>query len=283
MNVASGIGNVAHKMKLLNTNQYLEMRHEAFFNDSIDNLIPSTVADVSDYDINGTWDTTRYTDWQKLLLGGTSKITQVGVSLSGGNLNTQFLIGANYHHETTVYPGDFDYSRAGAHISLIHSSTDKRFLTSFSSAFSSDKNRLLSSGLTANIFIAPNSPQPLDSLGRVNDENGTFTSNPYAIVLQRYQVNTDNLISNILIQYQLLKKLKLKATSGFTQTWYTEVFMNPSKAIPASTGQKPYSQFGSNGIKTFNVEPQIEYNGELLKGKFIVLLGSTVEKSTAKG
>ncbi|WP_431211753.1 TonB-dependent receptor plug domain-containing protein [Puia sp. P3] len=37
VNVYSGIGNVARKLKMLNTKQYLAMRHEAFYNDSVEN------------------------------------------------------------------------------------------------------------------------------------------------------------------------------------------------------------------------------------------------------
>ncbi len=55
--------------KLLNTEQYLEIRKEAFANDGVTKY-PTTA-----YDINGTWDQTRYTDWQKLLIGNTASIT----------------------------------------------------------------------------------------------------------------------------------------------------------------------------------------------------------------
>ncbi|MEJ0031499.1 MAG: hypothetical protein WDO15_14505 [Bacteroidota bacterium] len=50
-------------------------------------------------------DTTRYTNWQKALIGGTAKITNAQLSFSGGNANTQFQIGTGFYSEGTVFPG----------------------------------------------------------------------------------------------------------------------------------------------------------------------------------
>ena len=47
----------------MNTEQYLSMRREAFANDDI-STYPANA-----YDVNGKWDQTRYTDWQKELIG----------------------------------------------------------------------------------------------------------------------------------------------------------------------------------------------------------------------
>jgi TonB-dependent SusC/RagA subfamily outer membrane receptor len=92
VNAYTGFGKVASKLKLLDTKQYLQMRHEAFTNDG---AVPGT----RDYDLNGTWDTTRNTDWQKTLLGGTSHTTDIEASISGGNAGTRFLLQAGNHQE----------------------------------------------------------------------------------------------------------------------------------------------------------------------------------------
>ena len=70
-NVSRGTGTVTRFMDLMNTEQYLEMRKEAFANDGI------TTYPTSAYDVNGTWDPTRYTDWQRELTGGTSDLIDV--------------------------------------------------------------------------------------------------------------------------------------------------------------------------------------------------------------
>jgi hypothetical protein len=82
---------------MLNLQQYLEMRREAKKNDNA----PVTALDV---DINGTWDTTRYTDWSKELLGGSAAINDVQLSISGGSNKINYLLSGTYHRETTVMP-----------------------------------------------------------------------------------------------------------------------------------------------------------------------------------
>src|SRR5690606_16708639 len=76
VNLYQGIGKVGTKTKMLDTRQYLDMRYEAFANDGVD----WTAANVSAPDLK-LWDTTRYTDWQQLLIGGTAHYTNAQVSL----------------------------------------------------------------------------------------------------------------------------------------------------------------------------------------------------------
>src|SRR5690606_313365 len=57
VNVYTGLGEVPKTLDLLKTEQYLEMRREAFENDGIAEYPTSA------YDVNGTWETDRYTDW----------------------------------------------------------------------------------------------------------------------------------------------------------------------------------------------------------------------------
>jgi TonB-dependent SusC/RagA subfamily outer membrane receptor len=85
INFYSGAGQVTHQMKLLGSSDYLAMRREAYKNIGV--AVP-----VSANDLKGIWDTTRYTNWQKELIGGTANITSVQSSVSGGNANTQFLL-----------------------------------------------------------------------------------------------------------------------------------------------------------------------------------------------
>src|SRR5690606_28800682 len=69
----TGISQLPKRMELLNTAQYLEMRREAFRNDNVQ----PTLANAPDLML---WDTTRYTDWQEVLLGGTGENTNLNAS-----------------------------------------------------------------------------------------------------------------------------------------------------------------------------------------------------------
>ncbi len=69
---------------------------------------------VNKYDINGKRDQSRYTDWQKVLIGGTAKMTDINASVSGGNNETQFLFGAGYKRKGQFFreatlPTDFQH------------------------------------------------------------------------------------------------------------------------------------------------------------------------------
>lgn len=113
IDVNSGTGEVSRFIPMLNSQQYLAMRNEAFKNGG-------NTPGASDYDLNGLWDNTRYTDWQKMLIGGTAKYTNAQAEISGGNLNTQFLIGGAYNRQTTVFPGNFFDQKGSLHVSLNH-------------------------------------------------------------------------------------------------------------------------------------------------------------------
>ncbi len=69
LNLQYGWGKVSRKMKMLNTQQYLEMRGEALSNDGI---IP-TIDNAPDLLL---WDTTRYIDWQDVLMGNTANFSE---------------------------------------------------------------------------------------------------------------------------------------------------------------------------------------------------------------
>ncbi len=95
-----GVGKVTRKIDMMNTQQYLEMRNEALKNDGI---LPNQ-SNAPDLVL---WDTTRETDWQKELLGGTANFTTITTGLSGGFNTLKYLIRGSYQKETTVLPGTF--------------------------------------------------------------------------------------------------------------------------------------------------------------------------------
>jgi TonB-dependent SusC/RagA subfamily outer membrane receptor len=100
-----GAGKVTRMMNLLNTPQYLSMRIEALKNSNlwpVDSSIYQYIPDVF------VWDTSRYTNWQKSLIGGTAHTTNVQASISGGSSNTQFLLSGGYFNQSTVFPGNFN-------------------------------------------------------------------------------------------------------------------------------------------------------------------------------
>ncbi|SMO56486.1 SusC/RagA family TonB-linked outer membrane protein [Solitalea koreensis] len=83
----SGWSRPTSMVNMMNTQQYVAMRKEAFRNDGVDPANPS----VNAYDLM-KWDTTRYTDWTKFLYNKVARSTDGQVRLSGGSEQTQFAL-----------------------------------------------------------------------------------------------------------------------------------------------------------------------------------------------
>src|SRR5262249_11907066 len=153
---------------LLNTSQYLEMRREAYSNDGL--FVPSIITKPTDnnYDIDGFWDTTRYTNWQKVLIGNTARFSNVQASVSGGDKNTQFLVGGGYSNQGTVYLGNFSDQKGSGHVNLTHNSNDRRFTMQLSADYVYDYNNLPTADFTSRITIAPDAPALYNANGSLN-------------------------------------------------------------------------------------------------------------------
>ncbi|OMP80166.1 hypothetical protein BW716_06125 [[Flexibacter] sp. ATCC 35208] len=278
--VQRGWGKVAKKIKLLNTKQYLEMRHEAFANDGI-------TPGGTDYDINGTWDTTRYTDWQKELIGGTAQYTDVHASISGGNSSTKFLVGTGYHKETTVFPGEFADRKGSVRLNLEHSTSNQKFKIQFSGSYLIDDNHIMSDDQTMNAMsLAPNAPSLRKTDGSLNwapISSGDATwQNPLANLLRSYNNNTNNLVGNSLLSYQLLKGLYLKASLGYNHLENSEYFIVPKNSLSPQEGAENTSQslFSNSTLSTWITEPQATYNYQWKKSNVDILAGMTFTQST---
>jgi TonB-linked SusC/RagA family outer membrane protein len=274
-NLSNGWGQVTRFMNLLKTPEYLAMRREAFLNDGITNF-PSDA-----YDINGTWDQNRNTNWQKELIGGIANYTNIQSSLSGGSAQTQFLLSANYSKETTVLPGDFDFSKANILINLNHESNDKKFKINFTSGYNAQYNNLPSRDLTRDaITLAPNAPALYDASGNLNWENNTF-DNPLAKIEGKIKGQTYDLLSNLLVSYKLGKGFIAKSNFG-----YTDLRQSQKNALP-STSFKPSYGYGSEVssvyINTINrsswiAEPQLGWSHTQREAKIEVLTGATFQQ-----
>ncbi len=65
LNIQQGWGKITRTVEMLNTKQYLEMRREAFYNDSIDDPLNYQEPNENNAPDLLLWDTTRNSDWQK--------------------------------------------------------------------------------------------------------------------------------------------------------------------------------------------------------------------------
>lgn len=278
INFQKGIGKVTRFLDVLNAKQYLAMRHTAFANDSLD-ISPT------DYDLNGTWDTTRSTNWQKELIGGTANFTDIQSSISGGTANLQYLIGLGYHKETTVYPTKLGDQKGSIHLSIGNSSDNKKFSIRFTGNFMVDNNQLPIVDLSGSaIRLPPVAPSLYKSDGTLNWENNSDSistwNNPIAYLNTSAKTKTTNLISNLNLQYELTNGLIVKSNFGYTDMQVNEIQVHPLTVFAPEIRKYRNRTAYYNDAKSSSwiIEPQISYNKELGIGKLEILFGASLQE-----
>lgn len=279
INIYQGYSSVTKRVNMLNTPEYLSMRREAFRNDGVtpgNNTAPDLLL----------WDSTKSTNWQKELIGGTAKTSSAQASISGGNANTQFLVGTGIFRESSVYPGDLSYLRASAQFNLSHSSQDKRFSMDLSTSFANEDNKLPTLDLAAYMNLPPNFPSLRDSLGKLNwQENGiSFSSlnitNPLSYLVQKYNSESSNLLSSLRLNFKIAKGLELTANLGYTQTQNRETSTSPSTSYDPQLGILPSAHFLTGLMKGWTIEPRLQYSSSIAtNNKITLMVGSTWQQN----
>jgi TonB-linked SusC/RagA family outer membrane protein len=272
LNIYQGIEKITTRYKVLNTEQYLKMRKEALTNDGLPvdiNNAPDLVA----------WDINRNTDWQKFMFGGTGKTTQAIGTISGGNAQTTFRIGAGYQFQSDVLAVSGDNSRRSLSLNLNHKSQDQRFALSLSSMYSYTSVNIIST--PANALLTPNAPPVYDAYGNLN-YNGWMPLDyeyPFASLLQPYSTKTNFLNSHLGLNYQILKGLSIKADFGYNHSLNDQVTLKTIASFNPRNNPKGSAFFGSSVFHNLIVEPQIEYNTFIKQGKIGILAGGTIQSN----
>ncbi|MBV4357331.1 SusC/RagA family TonB-linked outer membrane protein [Pinibacter aurantiacus] len=277
---AQNFSKVRNSMGLMNTPTYLMMRREAFKNDAIE-------PDETNAPDLLVWDTSRYNDWRKMLIGKTALSENAQVQLSGGNANTKFGFGLGYLNDGTVFTGNFFDRRINGNVFVAHQSLDKRFNFNFSSSYTDEETHLPQQDMTAYIYLPPNMYAPYDSTGALQwqDKPGTISNgNPYGTLQQPYNTSTDRFTATGIISYKFFDHLTLKTSLGYNQFLFNENAFYPISSQDPSYLPQGSNSFGISSEKIWNIEPQIEYNNERVgkKGKLAVLLGTTFQESIDK-
>jgi TonB-linked SusC/RagA family outer membrane protein len=275
----AGYGHVGKMLSLLNTPQYVEMRYEGLKNDGI--AAPA----FGDYDINGLWDTTRYTNWQKLIIGNNSQYTTVSGNVSGGNTNTQYYVSGTYHKETTVFPADFSDQKGSLHFDLTGISENQKFKIQVTGNYVFDDNNLPGGDFTGmSNELAPDAPKLYNANGSLNwapDSTGASSwTNPLAAFYLFYENKTNNLVSNSVLSYKIIPGLEVRSSFGYTYMHTNEILATPLTYYPPerrATGVR-VSNFGEGQITSWVIEPQVNYRHDFGNGKLDALIGSSIQE-----
>lgn len=276
---STALSQVANFAKLMNTSEFNQMRDQAFKNDKV------TTFPVYAYDMNGTWDRERYTNWQKELIGGTAVSKNVSFGVSGGSENTHFLINANHNEDTTVFPTDSGYKRNTFFINLNHKSKDNRLQVNSSTNYSTQSNNLIASDLTTQAVItAPNAPSLYNEDGTLNWDFGIY-GNPIAANQATYQYNSNNLVLNLDLSYNLFTNTFFKLNTGLTNSNFKENLLTPYTIHDPAKNYTSEQSRAENSIRngtSYIVEPQLNWFTSIKDNlKIDALIGATFQENTS--
>ncbi|WP_162996490.1 SusC/RagA family TonB-linked outer membrane protein [Mucilaginibacter celer] len=275
VNVFSGFSEVPKLTPLLNTPQYLELRREGKKNDNLP-------IGPGDYDINGTWDTTRYTNYPKLFLGDQGHTTNAQVSISGGAPNISYRVSGNFRRQSNVQQligGREQVSSLS--FNLNSSSSNKRFNMTFSGGYTNSDNNIPTADLSGSAFsMAPNSPALYKPDGSLNFENNTF-SNPLLGSKLIARTALTNLTSSMQASYLIIKGLTLQTTVGYNKQGNNEFLATTLASFtPAliAAGAKGSANYTYANKSYWSIEPQVNYNRTDGKGQLGVTIGGSLQK-----
>lgn len=273
-----GASRVPRQMDLMHTSQYLQMRKEGLFNGGLWPLPKEYESFVPDLFV---WDTTRYTNWQKELIGGTAMTADTQVGMSGGDQRTQFSAGVGYHRETTVFPGSSSDQRLSGHLTLTNRTLDEKLTTTLSMKYSVNNTDLINRDLTSTaLTLPPDAPSLMDENNEVNWSPGSWDAslpNPLGYLKMGYNSLTNNLMINASTRYKIVKGLDAIVSAGYSLVTNHSISTTPKSALAPSIAaiSQNQSSFSESTFNNYTVEPQLTYNAALPIGKIDLLVGST--------
>ncbi|MBT1711941.1 SusC/RagA family TonB-linked outer membrane protein [Fulvivirgaceae bacterium PWU5] len=281
-NIYRGVGQLSKKMKMLNTQQYLDLRREAFRNNDNEIISEFNAPDLL------VWDTTRFTDWQDVLIGGTSNITDLQGGISGGTSNTSFRLGGGYHKETTIFPGDFYFERLTGNLSINHRSKDGKFNATVSSNYGVSNNYFFESPSAAidALSLPPNAPNLYNEGSGLNWELASFGTSTWNNPLAEYRKTNDaesaSLIFNSTLSYNLWKGVIVKTNLGYNNLVSSEIIKIPLSSYNPDWAMynTPESTFGDGLRRSWIVEPQILFSRMIKFHGIDAVLGSTFQEGS---
>lgn len=277
VNVVTGPSKLSRGLDMMNTQQYLNMRHQAIINDSI-SAFPSDPSYFQDLQV---YDTTKYTDFTKKYFGGTANSTDAHLSISGGSTYNTFMVSAGYTRQTYNFPGDFKDQRYSLHSSLSTRSFNNKFKADFGSDFSYGSNNAPgSTSVGKAMMTVPDHPDMMDAKGNlVWNYKGVDVSNNQLLAFLKQPFNVQNFLFNnyLRLSYQIIPGLNVTANAGYSMNMSKQYSANPVSSFkPGSTTAS--AGFARSDYQTINLEPQIDYTKNFGDGVLSILVGGTYKK-----
>ena len=275
MTISNGILTVPKRAKLLNTPEYLAVRREAFRNDGVQ---PGryNAPDLT------YWDTTRYTDWQRELIG-TGNALSVNANVSGGMAQTAYNISANYQSRKEIMNNGSKNNVGGMRLNLSHTSLNQKFQIDAGAAFSiTDINAYR---VENPMFLPPNAPPLFNKNGDLNFEpyrEQYISGFRFSGLKTPSESKSTFMNTNISLRYELIRGLTLSTTAGYNITQNDNAMFMPAAAFDPAFPRPAQAIFGNSHNNNWTLDPQLQYSTIFGKANLSVQVGATIQQAIAK-
>lgn len=276
VNAGLNVGNTSaiQTLDMLNTQQYLEIRKEAFLNDKA----TPTATNAPDL---LTWDQQAYHNWQKELFGHNAAFNNMQLSFNGGAQNLQYLFSGSYSKQGDVLAGNKNYQRGGGLLSINSQSASGKFKLGASVNFNADRNNTIASDLAQYYNLAPNY--------KLYNEDGSYywfgtsLQNPMAYTERGSVSRSKSLLVNSTLSYQLLKDLEAKISMGYNHQGMNQLQTLPLIGFNPLNNTGSSARYGDSKSNSIIFEPQLNYTKQIKDHEIKVLLGGTWQQSVNEG
>lgn len=274
VSATSGITVRGSSPDLLNTEQYVMLRTEAYKNDGTPITSASTFSDI-----NGP-NAGRYTDFQKEYAGNHASVNRINASYSGGTSDLNFLVGANYRRQTSIQIGEGSVRDGGLNFNINSSTKNNKFNISLSGSFLSTTDDAVPYDFSqGNAYTSPPNSAPLFLPdGSLNWIDYTSSNNPAAAKNIIFKNVTNNLLSTLGLKYTPVKGLSLNTNIGYNYMNSKAIRAQPSTYYQPGTNFRTTSTLSFYTIRNITIEPNASYQTTLgKKGKLTVQAGGTLQ------
>ncbi len=301
LDVSSGFNEATYITPRMNLQQYIQHRKDAF---AMGNYNPANGVAINPVTVTAsnapdlvTWDQNVATkDWSQYEFGNWAPVFNMQGNLSGGDRYLNYYASAGYFKQHDITQGNPYQERISGHMNVNQLSKNERLKVAFNVNYSIDKlfpskGNINAAGTTQN--MPPNMPLyntdgtywwPSASIL----QNSLINNNPAAIETATQSSITNNFIGSADVSYRIYKGLSLKTQVSYNNQLNKFASTLPSTALNPliiSASRVPESQVSETNFQSFNLEPQLTYNGAISKGKIDALLGTTFfdQKTYATG
>lgn len=267
-----GLSMVGTFPKLLGIQDYTALRKEALKNDG-------QIVGPQDLDLNGNYPSEGQTDWARELLGKLASSTRIHARFSGGQQAMNYSIVGSFNNQENVVRSKGENSQGGVKMDLSTKTKNGRFEISTSTLLDFTVNTMVPYDFTGDpsIFRAPNAPSYFESDGSLKWINGM---NPLSYLNVNYRGMVNNLIATTNLIYRPLKGLIVKTQAGYNLISADELRQVPSTVYAPTdplASDKTNSSNNKFGIRTWTIEPFINYSFRLAKGLTSLTAGVTFQ------